>query len=65
MARAYKLACATLNIGGSDPRSGKLATIIIQLGEKEDDPERLADIALEQLRKSYKKKFGITNTRES
>jgi hypothetical protein len=58
LAKAYDLACATLNINGDDPRSGKLATWIIQLGEKQRDPEMLADLALDELRKSNKKKFG-------
>jgi hypothetical protein len=62
MAKAFDLACATLNIDGNDPRSGKLATIIIQLGEKEREPEMLADRALEELRKINKKKFGRTSS---
>jgi hypothetical protein len=59
MARACDLARASLNIDGADPRSGKLANLIVQFGENESDPERLADLILEELRKSNKKKLSL------
>jgi hypothetical protein len=54
MVRAYDIACADLKIDGSDPRSGELATVIIQLGETETQPFKLAELALVQLWKAKK-----------
>jgi hypothetical protein len=56
MTRAYDLACARLKIHGSDPHSGKLATLIIQCGEREGDPTKLAALALAELEKITKRR---------
>lgn len=48
MTAAYDLACARLEIDGSDPRSGELAKLIIKLGNGQD-PEALCEQALAAL----------------
>jgi hypothetical protein len=56
MAKAYDLACASLKMDGTDPRSGILATTIVRLGERESDPHKLAELALAELRKINKRR---------